>query len=181
MDVKMIFDRKMLRFRSFKSSFTTLTTRGTRPPRQLCIGRITRFSAVGALGTVVNLVVMGLLVHGVFDIDYVLAAFFAAEISILHNFVLQERFVFADVQDGRTSRPVRLAKHLLLNNAEALIRLPFLVLLVETMHVMALLAQAATLAVAFVARFHFTSRVVYRPKSVELPAALASPLESETG
>lgn len=130
------------------------------------IGRLTRFSAVGALGTVLNLFVMALLVHGVFDIDYVVAAVAAAEISILHNFVLQERFVFADMRNGINSRRKRLTQHLLFNNAEALVRLPVLILLVETAHVMALLAQAVTLAVAFVARFIFVSRMIYRPKTV---------------
>lgn len=130
----------------------------------LRMGRMTRFAAVGAPGTVGNLLVMALLVHGPFDINYVVAAVIAAEISILHNFVLQERFVFRDMRDGVNSWWSRLTQHLLFNNAEALVRMPFLILLVERMHVWALLAQAVTLAIAFVARFLFVSRVVYRPK-----------------
>lgn len=129
--------------------------------------RMSRFAAVGALGTVVNLLVMALLVYGVFDINFVVAAVIAAEISMLHNFVLQEHFVFRDLRDGGNSRWHRLTQHLLFNNAEALVRLPFLVLLVETMQLWALLAQAVTLAIAFVARFLFASRVVYRPRQIE--------------
>ncbi|GAB3316502.1 glycosyltransferase family 2 protein [Geodermatophilus aquaeductus] len=128
----------------------------------LRMGRMTRFAAVGALGTLVNLAVMALLVRS--GAGYVAAAVGAAEVSILHNFLLQERFVFRDVRDGPNSWSRRLAQHLAFNNAEALVRLPFLVLLVETWHVWALLAQAVTLAVAFVARFLFVSRVVYRPR-----------------
>ena len=143
------------------------------------LGRLTRFSAVGALGTVLNLLVMALLVHGVFDVDYLVAATVAAEISILHNFVLQERFVFRDLRNGANTWRGRLTQHLLYNNAEALIRLPFLILLVETAHVMALLAQAVTLAVAFVARFLFVSRVVYRARPV--PATALNPAGVETG
>jgi dolichol-phosphate mannosyltransferase len=127
----------------------------------LRMGRMSRFAAVGALGTVVNLAVMALLL-GPFGFGYVAAAVVAAEVSILHNFLLQERFVFADLRDGVHRRGRRLAQHLAFNNLEALLRLPFLVLLVETMHLYALLAQALTLAVAFVARFLFASRVVYR-------------------
>lgn len=130
------------------------------------MGRMSRFAAVGALGTVVNLLVMALLVHGLIGINYVVAAVIAAEVSILHNFVLQERFVFRDMRDGVSSWRGRLTQHLLFNNAEALVRLPFLVLLVETLLVWALLAQAVTLAIAFVARFLFASRVVYSPKPV---------------
>jgi putative flippase GtrA len=141
----------------------------------LRVGRMTRFAAVGALGTVVNLLVMALLVHVLYDINYVVAAVLAAEISILHNFVLQERFVFRDMRDGVNSWWDRLSQHLLFNNAEALVRMPFLILLVEMMHVWALLAQAVTLAVAFVARFLFVSRVVYRPKPAKRVARRRAP------
>ena len=133
---------------------------------------MTRFAAVGVLGTLVNLVVLAVLVHGPFDITYVVAAVIAAEISILHNFVLQERFVFLDARSRISSRRFRFTRHLLFNNAEALLRLPFLVLLVQTMHLWALLAQAITLAGAFIARFLFMSRVVYGPGPGErLPIA----------
>lgn len=141
---------------------------------------MTRFAAVGAIGTIVNLLVMALLVHGVINISYVVAAVIAAEISILHNFVLQERFVFRDVRAGVNSLGSRLTQHLLFNNAEALVRLPFLILLVETMHVLAVLAQAVTLAIAFVARFLFASLVVYRPKPVNRAARHRAPRDRVT-
>ncbi|MGY2083184.1 glycosyltransferase [Blastococcus sp. SYSU DS0539] len=141
-------------------------------------GRMGRFAAVGALGTMVNLAVMALLIAGPLPVNYVLAAIVAAEVSILHNFVLQERFVFHDLRDGAHGRPRRLAQHLVFNNAEALIRLPFLVLLVETVPVGPVLAQAVTLAVAFLVRFLFMSRVVYRPRrQLQDPAPLRETLE----
>ncbi|MGY1839203.1 MULTISPECIES: glycosyltransferase [unclassified Modestobacter] len=128
----------------------------------LRMGRMSRFAVVGALGTLVNLAVMALLLSGPVGLNYVLAAVLAAEVSILHNFLLQERFVFRDLRDGRNTWGGRLVQHLAFNNLEALLRLPVLVLLVETMHIYPLLAQALTLAIAFVARFLFMSRVVYR-------------------
>jgi dolichol-phosphate mannosyltransferase len=133
----------------------------------LRMGRMSRFAAVGVLGTVVNLAVMGLLTHGLFNVNYVVSAVIAAEVSILHNFLLQERFVFRDMRDGANRWAKRLVQSLAFNNVEALVRLPFLILLVETMHVWALLAQAVTLAIAFVVRFVFVSRVVYRPRPVK--------------
>lgn len=139
------------------------------------MGRMPRFAAVGALGTVVNLLVMAALLHGVFDVNYVVAAVSAAEISILHNFVLQERFVFRDLREGVNSLRSRLIQHLLFNNAEALVRLPFLILLVEMLYVWPLHAQAVTLAIAFTARFLFASRVVYRPTRVVRHRALSNP------
>jgi dolichol-phosphate mannosyltransferase len=126
------------------------------------MGRMARFAAVGALGTVVNLTVMALLVHGVFDVNYVLASVVAAELSILHNFLMQERFVFRDMRQGRWFR--RFAQFLGFNNLEALVRVPILVLLVEVLGLGAVLGQALLLAVAFVGRFLFTSRVIYRPR-----------------
>jgi putative flippase GtrA len=152
---------------TFAAGSAPVFARGQRLFRELAslrFGRMSRFAAVGALGTLVNLLVVALLVHGVVDINYVPAAVVAAEVSILHNFVLQERFVFRDMRDGAGSWRHRLTQHQLFNGAEALVRLPFLFLLVELMHVWALLAPAVTLAIAFVGRFLFTSRVVYRGK-----------------
>jgi dolichol-phosphate mannosyltransferase len=196
----MTFDIKMLRPHGFKIPLGILTpddrqvqklplTFGERlagenkarlrqkvqPIYQIARLRMIRFAAVGVLGTVVNLLVIAVLVQGLVDINYVFAAVIAAEVSILHNFVLQERFVFRDMRDGVNSWRGRLGQHLLFNNVEALIRLPFLILLVETMHVLALLAQALTLAVAFIARFLFVSQVVYRPKQVKRVARRRAP------
>jgi dolichol-phosphate mannosyltransferase len=129
----------------------------------LRMGRMSRFAATGVLGTVVNLLVMAGLTAWT-PLNYVFAAVIAAEISILHNFMLQERFVFPDLRKGTKPWRCRLGQHLAFNNVEALIRLPFLVLLVETAHIWAVLAQAVTLVIAFVVRFLFMSRVVYRPE-----------------
>ncbi len=131
----------------------------------LRMGRMSRFAAVGALGTVLNLLVMALLVHGVLNINYLVASVVAAELSILHNFLLQERFVFQDMRRG--SRLRRCVQFFGFNNLEALVRVPLLILLVETVGLGAVLAQAVLLAIAFVGRFLFTSRVVYRPRQVE--------------
>jgi dolichol-phosphate mannosyltransferase len=139
----------------------------------LRMGRMSRFAAVGMLGTLVNLGVMAALTHWT-PLNYVVAAVISAEASIVHNFLLQERFVFRDLRNEANSWPWRLGQSLAFNNLEALARLPFLVLLVETMHLWALLAQAVTLAVAFVARFLFVSRVVYRPRLLRRTARRAA-------
>lgn len=131
----------------------------------LRMGRMSRFAAVGLLGTVVNLTVMWLLVGGLVDVGYVLASVIAAELSILHNFLMQERFVFRDVRRGSWAR--RLGQFLAFNNVEALARVPLLVLLVDGLGAGAVAGQALLVAVAFLGRFLFTSRVVYRPRPVE--------------
>ncbi len=130
----------------------------------LRMGRMVRFAAVGAIGTVLNLAVLAVLVHGPIAMAYVPAAILAAEVSILHNFFMQERFVFRDLQRGRWSR--RFLQFVGFNNIEAALRVPALVLLVEVLHLGAVPGQALLLAVAFLGRFLFTSRVVYRPAAV---------------
>jgi dolichol-phosphate mannosyltransferase len=131
----------------------------------LRMGRMSRFAAVGLLGTVVNLTVMWLLVGGLVDVGYVLASVVAAELSIVHNFLMQERFVFRDVRRGSWTR--RFTQFLAFNNVEALARVPLLVVLVEGLGTGAVVGQALLVAVAFVGRFLFTSRVVYRPQQVQ--------------
>ncbi len=127
----------------------------------LRMGLLSRFAAVGLLGSLVNLAVMAVMVHGLFDLSYVVASVVAAEVSILHNYLLHERFVFRDRRDERRKWVVRLGQQLLFNNAEALMRLPFLILLVEALAFNSVLAQAVTLVLSFLARFLFTTRVVY--------------------
>ena len=126
----------------------------------LRMGRMSRFAMVGAVGTVVNLVVLALLTH--LGMHYAWAAVVSAEVSILHNFVVQEFLVFRDVRAGRWWW--RLASFLGFNNIEALARMPLLIVLVEWARMGPVLGQALLLAIAFVLRFLFTSWVIYNPR-----------------
>jgi len=145
----------------------------------LRMGRMSRFAAVGALGTIVNLALMAALMHGL-DANYVLASVVAAEVSILHNFLMQERFVFRDLRRG--SWRVRLTQFLVFNNLEALARVLLLVVLVEGSGIGAVLGQALLVALAFLGRFLFTSRVIYRPGRVRsasvVPEAVDAPMHN---
>ena len=116
----------------------------------------------------VNLVVMALLLAG--GAHYVVAAVLAAEISILDNFLMQERFVFGDLRGGRHSFVERAVQSIGFNTLEALVRLPFLVVLVEAFAINEVLAQGLTIALAFAARYLFVAKVVYKPQAV-MPAA----------
>jgi dolichol-phosphate mannosyltransferase len=129
----------------------------------LRMGRMSRFAVVGALGTVVNLGVMALLLAG--GMHYLPAALIAAEVSILHNFLMQERFVYRDLRgDSRSGWWRRSALFFGFNNVETLARIPVLGALVSVLGMHPIPAQALTLAVAFLLRFVFVSRVVYRPR-----------------
>ncbi len=124
----------------------------------LRFGRGSRFAFIGALGTALNLSAMyALMVSGV---HYIVAAVVAAELSILFNFLLQERWVFSDLRIGDWRS--RFALSAGYDNLETVARLPLLVLLVHVLHGRSETAQALTLAATFTVRFVFKARVVYR-------------------
>jgi dolichol-phosphate mannosyltransferase len=129
----------------------------------LRLGRMSRFAAIGGVGTLLNLAMMWTLVH-LLAVNYVVAAVAATEITILHNFLLQERFVFHDLKSGAHRWRSRIASTFAFNNLEAAIRIPILVMVVSTWHLYPVTAQAVTLALAFFARFFFASRVIYRQR-----------------
>jgi dolichol-phosphate mannosyltransferase len=138
---------------------------GTRFLMQLAalrFGRMSRFAAVGAFGVVANIAIMALLIRA--GVGYIPAAAVAAAVTILANFVLQEQLVFRDLRSEGRSLRVRLLSSVGFNTVEALLRLPVLWLLVQAAGIPSLVAQSITLMIAFLARFGFQSRVVYRPR-----------------
>lgn len=128
----------------------------------LRFGKMSLFAVIGGFGAVVNLAIMWALTNA--GVDYIVAAVIAAETTIIGNFLLQERFVFNDMTSEASGVWSRFAKSFGFNNAEALVRIPVLALMVETWHISAVLAAAITLVVAFVVRFVFHSLVVYAPR-----------------
>jgi dolichol-phosphate mannosyltransferase len=128
----------------------------------LRFGRLSAFATIGGLGAMANLAVMALLIE--VGTGYLWAASVAAVMTIIGNFALQERFVFADLREEGRSLWRRLVFSVGFNTVEAAARLPVLWLLVHLLAVPSILAQAATLVVAFLARFIFHARVVYRPR-----------------
>ncbi|GAB3999273.1 glycosyltransferase [Nocardioides marmoraquaticus] len=139
----------------------------------LRFGKMSRFAAIGGLGAVANIAIVWLLT--LLGVNYVVAAVVAAEVTIVANFVLIERFVFHDLIGQASGVSSRFAKSFAFNNAEALVRIPIMALMVETGHISAVIATAVTLAVAFLLRFVFHALVVYAPresvKAVERPLA----------
>ncbi|MET4146421.1 putative flippase GtrA [Arthrobacter sp. UYCo732] len=151
-----------------------------RQPRKMTIspmvGRLSRFAAVGAFGTALNLAIMAVMLG--LGTHYLVAAIVATELTILSNFLMQERLVFRDMREGRTFRQ-RILASFGFNNIETLVRMPVLVLLVDLLLIPGLVAQAATLAVAFLIRFAFTSRVIYRVRPVASRQVLVASLQEE--
>ncbi len=65
----------------------------------LRFGKMSLFAVIGGLGAVANLVIMWALIHT--GMDYIVAAIIAAEVTIVGNFLLIERFVFQDMEFER--------------------------------------------------------------------------------
>lgn len=128
----------------------------------LRFGKMSAFAVIGALGALLNIGIVWGLTHA--GMGYIWAAIIAAEVTIVGNFLLQERYVFPEMRDQASGAWSRFAKSFGFNNAEAVIRIPLMALLVQTWHISSVLATALTLIVAFFARFLFHALVVYAPE-----------------
>ncbi|TQM24318.1 dolichol-phosphate mannosyltransferase [Microbacterium kyungheense] len=128
----------------------------------LRFGKMSLFALVGGLGAVANVFIVWALTQ--LGVDYLVAAIVAAEVTIIGNFLLIEHFVFQDMRGAASGVWIRFAKSFAFNNAEAVVRIPVVALMVSSGHVSAVVATAITLVVAFFVRFVFHSLVVYAPK-----------------
>ncbi|MFT4281117.1 glycosyltransferase [Microbacterium sp.] len=135
----------------------------------LRFGKMSLFAIIGGLGAVLNVGIVAALTH--WGVDYLIAAIVAAEVTIVGNFLLIERFVFSDMRGQASGVWSRFAKSFAFNNAEAVVRIPIVAFMVETGHISAVVATAITLVVAFVVRFVFHSLVVYAPRNASTAGA----------
>ncbi|MFF2243969.1 glycosyltransferase [Arthrobacter sp. NPDC058130] len=126
---------------------------------ELRAGTAMLFAAVGAVGAVLNLLIMAFLLST--GTNYIAAAIVAAELTIVSNFLMQENIVFGTLPQKANGFRTRFAQSFCFNNLEALARLPVLMLAVNVLIIDAVLAQAATLVAAFVVRYLYHSRIVY--------------------
>lgn len=143
----------------------------------LRFGKMSLFAVIGGVGAIANLAIMWVLTQ--IGVDYIIAAIVAAEVTIIGNFLLQERFVFQDMRGAASGVWTRFAKSFSFNNAEALIRIPVIALMVESWHFSAVVAAAITLLVAFIVRFMFHSLVVYAPRRRGLEVSRARRIVEE--
>ncbi len=128
---------------------------------RLRFGKMSLFALIGVIGAVANLGIMWALTT--LGVPYIWAAIIGAEVTIIGNFILQERFVFADMRTDARRLGGRFAASFTFNNVEAALRIPVMALMVETWHISSVLATGLSLIVAFFARFLFHSLVVYAP------------------
>lgn len=129
---------------------------------RLRFGKMSLFALIGAIGAVANLAIMWALTA--MGMPYIWAAIIGAEVTIIGNFFLQERFVFGDMRPDARGVGARFAASFTFNNVEAALRIPVMALMVETWHISSVLATGLSLIVAFFARFLFHSLFVYAPR-----------------
>lgn len=128
----------------------------------LRFGRLSGFAFIGAIGAVANLLIMaGLQALGVW---YLTSAIIAAVVTMVGNFMLQEKFIFPDLRDEGYGLWKRFALSFGFNSVEAILRTAALYLIVETTPLHSLVTQAMLIAVGFLIRFVYHSRVVYKPR-----------------
>jgi len=128
----------------------------------LRFGRLSSFAIIGAAGAVANIAIMaGLQAIGTW---YLVAAIIGALVTIAGNFLLQERFVFHDLRSEGRNVWLRFGQSMAFNLSETAVRTFLLWVIVETTIVPSLLAQAGLIAIGFILRFVYHSRIVYKPK-----------------
>lgn len=145
---------------------------------RLRFGKMSLFAMIGVIGAVANLGIMWALTA--LGVPYIWAAIIGAEVTIIGNFILQERFVFADMRTDARGLGGRFAASFTFNNVEAALRIPVMALMVETWHISSVLATGLSLIVAFFARFLFHSLFVYAPARRERTEAAVSEPKPDT-
>ncbi|MFJ9864403.1 glycosyltransferase [Streptomyces sp. NPDC101165] len=125
------------------------------------VARMVGFGLIGASGFVPNLV--GLWALTVLGLHYVPAEILANQLGVAWNFLLIEQLLFRDRRAHRRWWD-RLGRFALLANADLVLRIPLIALLVDRFGMGALSATALALVTTFVLRFVGTEALVYLPR-----------------
>ncbi|KUN26152.1 dolichol-phosphate mannosyltransferase [Streptomyces antibioticus] len=125
------------------------------------LARMVVFGLIGLTGFVPNLVALWALTH--LGLHYLPAEIVANQFGVAWNFYLIEKVLFRDRRRHRhwADRTVRFA---LLANADLVLRIPLIALLVTHFGLSALPATALALVITFVLRFVGTEALVYLPR-----------------
>lgn len=132
------------------------------PAKKLTV-RWLKFNGVGALGIVVQLAALAALKNGL-HLDYLLATGLAVEMAVLHNYVWHERFTWKDRAGGAfRERLGRLARFHLGNGLVSIAgNLALMRILVGTLHIRLLFANAIAIAVCSLLNFAISEWFVFR-------------------
>ncbi|KES06674.1 dolichol-phosphate mannosyltransferase [Streptomyces toyocaensis] len=124
------------------------------------LARMVVFGLIGLTGFVPNLVALSALTEA--GLHYLPAEIVANQFGVAWNFLLIERLLFRERRRHRHWAD-RTARFALLANADLVLRLPLIALLVGRFGMAALPATALALVITFVLRFVGTEALVYLP------------------
>ncbi|WP_055492285.1 glycosyltransferase family 2 protein [Streptomyces sp. TP-A0356] len=125
------------------------------------LARMVAFGLIGATGFVPNLV--GLWTLTGLGMHYLPAEILANQLGVAWNFLLIEQLLFRERRRHRHWWD-RVGRFALLANADLVLRIPLIALLVGTFAMGVLSATALALAMTFVLRFVGTEALVYLPR-----------------
>ncbi|MEU8228280.1 glycosyltransferase family 2 protein [Actinoplanes sp. NPDC048967] len=123
--------------------------------------RMLAFALIGVSGLLPNQLALWLLAH-VAGVHYLAAAVLANMIAVGWNFALTDTLLYRNRR--HRSLAGRLTRFFAMGNADLLLRIPLLALLVDGLHVGVLVANLMTLVTSFVVRFLILDKVIYRAK-----------------
>ena len=131
--------------------------------------RMLAFAMIGISGLIPNQLVLWLLAH-VLGVHYLPAAIVANLIAVGWNFALTDTLLYRNRR--HRSLTDRLTRFFIMGNADLVLRIPALALLVSGLHVGVLAANLITLLASFVIRFLILDKVIYlaQPKVQEVTA-----------
>jgi putative flippase GtrA len=121
--------------------------------------RLFRFACVGGSGFIVNTAALAFSVSAL-GLHYLSGAVIATAASTYSNFVLTERWVFADRPQG-SNVARRFVVFLLLSLATLVIRGPLLVLLTEVASLHFLISNALSLLALMIVRYRFSGTFIW--------------------
>ncbi|MFD5076144.1 glycosyltransferase [Streptomyces sp. NPDC058371] len=125
------------------------------------VARMVVFGLIGATGFVPNL--LGLYALTAVGMHYVPAEILANQLGVAWNFLLIEHLLFRERRRHRTWWD-RVGRFALIANADLVLRIPLIALLVGEFGMGALTATAVALVTTFVLRFTGTEALVYLPR-----------------
>ncbi|MBB0230001.1 glycosyltransferase [Streptomyces calidiresistens] len=123
--------------------------------------RMVAFGLIGITGFLPNLLALYLLTTG--GMHYLPAVILANQCGVAWNFLLSESLLFRD-RRGHRHWADRAGRFTLLANADLVLRVPLIALLVESVGVAVLPATGLALLITFLLRFVATEMLVYLPR-----------------
>ncbi len=103
-----------------------------------------------------------------FGVGYLAAACIAAIVTIIGNFLLQERFIFDDLKAGARGVWKRWWHTFAFNGTESAVRTFALWVIVESTHLSSVPVQAVLIVIGFTLRYLYQSRIVYKQQGAEI-------------